>query len=80
MILSLILLTARLQYGCTWINTHFMLANEMPHGGLKSSGYGKDLSMRSNRSALLGNLSVYGARGRGFLGLDMTGSRLRARG
>ena len=35
----------QLQYGCTWINTHFMLANEMPHGGLKSSGYGKDLSM-----------------------------------
>ena len=34
----------RLQYGCTWINTHFMLANEMPHGGMKSSGYGKDLS------------------------------------
>ena len=34
-----------LQYGCTWINTHFMLANEMPHGGLKSSGYGKDMSM-----------------------------------
>jgi len=36
---------ARLQYGCTWVNTHFMLVNEMPHGGLKSSGYGKDLSM-----------------------------------
>jgi aminobutyraldehyde dehydrogenase len=36
---------ARLQYGCTWINTHFMLVNEMPHGGLKASGYGKDLSM-----------------------------------
>jgi aminobutyraldehyde dehydrogenase len=36
---------ARLQYGCTWVNCHFMLANEMPHGGLKSSGYGKDLSM-----------------------------------
>jgi aminobutyraldehyde dehydrogenase len=35
---------ARLQYGCTWINTHFMLVNEMPHGGLKQSGYGKDLS------------------------------------
>ncbi|WP_414636880.1 gamma-aminobutyraldehyde dehydrogenase [Aquabacterium sp.] len=34
-----------LQYGCTWINTHFMLVNEMPHGGMKSSGYGKDLSM-----------------------------------
>ncbi|MDE1996094.1 MAG: gamma-aminobutyraldehyde dehydrogenase, partial [Rhizobiaceae bacterium] len=33
---------ARLQYGCTWINTHFMLVNEMPHGGLKQSGYGKD--------------------------------------
>jgi aminobutyraldehyde dehydrogenase len=36
---------ARLQYGCTWVNTHFMLASEMPHGGLKHSGYGKDLSM-----------------------------------
>ena len=35
----------KLQYGCTWINTHFMLVNEMPHGGLKNSGYGKDLSM-----------------------------------
>jgi aminobutyraldehyde dehydrogenase len=38
---------SRLQYGCTWINTHFMLVNEMPHGGLKNSGYGKDLSMLS---------------------------------
>lgn len=37
--------SARLQYGCTWVNTHFMLVNEMPHGGLKQSGYGKDLSM-----------------------------------
>ncbi|MCB1332176.1 MAG: gamma-aminobutyraldehyde dehydrogenase [Roseivivax sp.] len=36
---------ARLRYGATWINTHFMLTNEMPHGGLKSSGYGKDMSM-----------------------------------
>jgi aminobutyraldehyde dehydrogenase len=36
---------AQLQYGCTWINTHFMLVSEMPHGGLKRSGYGKDLSM-----------------------------------
>ncbi|MBL8352372.1 MAG: gamma-aminobutyraldehyde dehydrogenase [Burkholderiaceae bacterium] len=35
----------KLQYGCTWINTHFMLVNEMPHGGLKSSGYGKDLGL-----------------------------------
>jgi aminobutyraldehyde dehydrogenase len=36
---------ARLQYGCTWINCHFMLANEMPHGGMKKSGYGKDMSI-----------------------------------
>jgi NAD-dependent aldehyde dehydrogenases len=36
---------ARLRYGCTWINTHFMLCNEMPHGGLKQSGYGKDMSI-----------------------------------
>ncbi|MGL4310223.1 MAG: gamma-aminobutyraldehyde dehydrogenase [Paracoccaceae bacterium] len=35
---------ARLRYGCTWVNTHFMLVSEMPHGGLKQSGYGKDLS------------------------------------
>jgi aminobutyraldehyde dehydrogenase len=35
---------SRLQYGCTWINTHFMLVSEMPHGGMKRSGYGKDLS------------------------------------
>jgi aminobutyraldehyde dehydrogenase len=36
---------SRLQYGCTWVNTHFMLVSEMPHGGYKMSGYGKDLSM-----------------------------------
>ncbi len=36
---------ARLQYGCTWINTHFMIISEMPHGGFKRSGYGKDLSV-----------------------------------
>jgi aminobutyraldehyde dehydrogenase len=38
---------ARLRYGCSWVNTHFIFLNEMPHGGLKSSGYGKDLSMYS---------------------------------
>jgi aminobutyraldehyde dehydrogenase len=38
---------SRLQYGCTWVNTHFMLASETPHGGVKSSGYGKDLSVFS---------------------------------
>jgi aminobutyraldehyde dehydrogenase len=37
-------LSAELQYGCTWVNTHFMLVSEMPHGGMKKSGYGKDLS------------------------------------
>ncbi|QEO17444.1 gamma-aminobutyraldehyde dehydrogenase [Acetobacter vaccinii] len=36
---------ARLRYGCTWVNTHFMLVNEMPHGGFRQSGYGKDLSL-----------------------------------
>jgi aminobutyraldehyde dehydrogenase len=36
---------AKLQYGCTWVNTHFMLVSEMPHGGMKRSGYGKDLSV-----------------------------------
>lgn len=38
-------ISAELQYGCTWINTHFMLVSEMPHGGMKKSGYGKDMSM-----------------------------------
>jgi len=37
--------SSALQYGCTWVNTHFMLISEMPHGGMKHSGYGKDLSM-----------------------------------
>jgi aminobutyraldehyde dehydrogenase len=36
---------ARLQYGCVWVNQHFTLVNEMPHGGLKMSGYGKDMSV-----------------------------------
>jgi aminobutyraldehyde dehydrogenase len=36
---------SRLQYGCTWVNTHFVLTNEMPHGGMKMSGYGKDMSI-----------------------------------
>jgi betaine-aldehyde dehydrogenase len=33
-----------LDYGCVWINTHIPLVAEMPHGGFKRSGYGKDLS------------------------------------
>ena len=35
----------RLQFGTVWINTHIPLVSEMPHGGYKRSGYGKDLSM-----------------------------------
>jgi betaine-aldehyde dehydrogenase len=35
----------RLDFGCVWINTHIPIAAEMPHGGFKHSGYGKDLSM-----------------------------------
>ncbi|HET8639061.1 MAG TPA: gamma-aminobutyraldehyde dehydrogenase [Solirubrobacterales bacterium] len=34
-----------LQFGCVWINDHIPLVSEMPHGGYKQSGYGKDLSM-----------------------------------
>jgi betaine-aldehyde dehydrogenase len=37
----------RLDFGCVWINTHIPLVAEMPHGGFKHSGYGKDLSMYS---------------------------------
>ncbi|WNG89797.1 gamma-aminobutyraldehyde dehydrogenase [Mycobacterium sp. ITM-2016-00317] len=34
-----------LDFGCVWINTHIPLVAEMPHGGFKASGHGKDLSM-----------------------------------
>lgn len=36
-----------MRFGTVWINDHITLANEMPHGGLKESGYGKDMSMYS---------------------------------
>jgi len=35
----------RLDFGCVWINTHIPLVAEMPHGGFKHSGYGKDLAV-----------------------------------
>lgn len=37
-------LSRALDFGCVWINTHIPLVGEMPHGGFKKSGYGKDLS------------------------------------
>ncbi|AAZ54317.1 gamma-aminobutyraldehyde dehydrogenase [Thermobifida fusca] len=37
----------RLDFGCVWINTHIPIIAEMPHGGFKHSGYGKDLSLYS---------------------------------
>jgi betaine-aldehyde dehydrogenase len=37
-------LSKTLDFGCVWINTHIPLVGEMPHGGFKKSGYGKDLS------------------------------------
>ncbi len=37
----------KLQFGTVWINDHIPLVSEMPHGGYKQSGYGKDLSMYS---------------------------------
>ncbi|WP_087930382.1 gamma-aminobutyraldehyde dehydrogenase [Streptomyces albireticuli] len=37
-------MSKRLDFGCVWINTHIPLVAEMPHGGFKQSGYGKDLS------------------------------------
>ena len=36
-----------LQFGCVWVNDHIPLPAEMPHGGYKESGYGKDMSMYS---------------------------------
>ena len=40
-------MSRRLQFGTVWINTHIPLVNEMPHGGYKQSGYGKDMSVYS---------------------------------
>ncbi|MET8756356.1 gamma-aminobutyraldehyde dehydrogenase [Lentzea sp. NPDC004782] len=37
--------SAKLDFGCVWVNTHLQFPSEMPHGGFKHSGYGKDLSM-----------------------------------
>jgi 1-pyrroline dehydrogenase len=39
--------TRKLQFGTVWVNDHLVLAAEMPHGGLKQSGYGKDFSVYS---------------------------------
>ncbi len=38
-------MSAALDFGCVWINAHIPIVAEMPHGGFKKSGYGKDLSM-----------------------------------
>ena len=38
-------MSKRLDFGAVWINTHIPIVAEMPHGGFKKSGYGKDLSM-----------------------------------
>ncbi|GAA1078594.1 aminobutyraldehyde dehydrogenase [Nocardiopsis composta] len=40
-------LSTELDFGAVWVNTHGALASEMPHGGFKTSGYGKDLSAYS---------------------------------
>ena len=42
---SRLLAARRLDFGAVWINTHIPFVSEMPHGGFKHSGYGKDLSM-----------------------------------
>lgn len=36
---------AELRFGCVWINDHLPLVSEMPHGGYKQSGFGKDMSL-----------------------------------
>jgi betaine-aldehyde dehydrogenase len=40
-------MTRRLDFGCVWVNTHIPFLSEMPHGGFKHSGHGKDLSAYS---------------------------------
>jgi 1-pyrroline dehydrogenase len=38
-------MTAQLDFGCVWVNDHIPITSEMPHGGFKQSGYGKDMSI-----------------------------------
>ena len=38
-------MTRALDFGCVWVNCHIPIVAEMPHGGFKHSGYGKDLSV-----------------------------------
>jgi len=38
-------MSRRLQFGCVWVNDHIPIVSEMPHGGFKQSGYGKDMSV-----------------------------------
>ena len=38
---------ANLEFGVVWVNDHMVFASEMPHGGFKQSGFGKDLSIES---------------------------------
>ncbi|HEY3832412.1 MAG TPA: gamma-aminobutyraldehyde dehydrogenase [Acidimicrobiia bacterium] len=40
-------MTKALDFGCVWVNQHIMITSEMPHGGFKQSGYGKDMSAYS---------------------------------
>jgi acyl-CoA reductase-like NAD-dependent aldehyde dehydrogenase len=40
-------MSRRLRFGCVWVNTHIPLTPEMPHGGYKQSGHGKDMSVYS---------------------------------
>ena len=40
-------MSRRMQFGTVWINTHIPLTPEMPHGGYKQSGHGKDMSVYS---------------------------------
>ena len=59
-----------LRFGCVWINDHIPIVAEMPHGGYKQSGYGKDLSMYSVEDYtevkhVMVNIETRARRGRG---------------
>ncbi len=52
-------IAARLDFGCVWVNEHlFPLASEMPHGGFKESGYGKDCPSTPWRSTRGSSMSA----------------------
>ena len=61
--------TREIRAGCVWVNDHIPIISEMPHGGYKASGFGKDMSQYSLRGVHAGQARHVRRHGRGAQGL-----------